>query len=97
MKGTFRIGEDGSVGYYPEAGYFPGKKGYRVNVDGDIDFPILGKLHVEELTVTEVTDLIKTKIQEGNYITDPLVSIEFLELQIYSSGSRGAQRYFFGR
>ncbi len=87
-EGTFRIGEDGSVDTYPEAG-LSREKGYRVNVDGDIDFPILGKLHVEGLTVTEVTDLIKTKIQDGNYITDPLVSIEFLNFKYTVLGAVG--------
>ena len=51
------------------------EKGYRVDVDGNIDFPILGKLHLEGLTVRNATELIKDRIIEGNYIKDPTVSI----------------------
>lgn len=50
-------------------------------MDGDIDFPILGILHVEGLTVSEVKDLIKKKIEKGSYMKDPLVSIEFLNFK----------------
>src|SRR5699024_816644 len=52
------------------------EKGYRVDVNGQIDFPILGKLYVEGMTVSQATELIKKQIQEGNYIKDPLVTIE---------------------
>ena len=50
-------------------------------MDGYIDFPILGKLRVEGLTVTQAIDLIKTRIEEGNYMKDPLVTIEFLNFK----------------
>lgn len=57
------------------------EKGYRVDVNGQIDFPILGKLYVEGMTVSQATELIKKQIQEGNYIKDPLVTIEFLNFK----------------
>ncbi len=57
------------------------EKGYRVDVNGNIDFPILGKLHVEGMTVNALKLLIKEKIMAGNYINDPLVSIEFLNFK----------------
>lgn len=56
-------------------------KGYRVNVDGNIEFPILGKLHVQGLKVSEVTELIKRRIIDGGYIKDPQVSLEFLNFK----------------
>ena len=37
-------------------------RGYLVGPDGMIDFPILGKLHVEGLSALQVADLIKKKI-----------------------------------
>lgn len=52
-----------------------------MDVDGNINFPILGKLHVEGLKVSEVTDLIRNRIIEGKYIKDPLVSLEFLNFK----------------
>ena len=77
--GTFRVGTDGSV--TADATSKVNEKGYRVDVDGNIDFPILGKLHIEGMKVSEVRDLIKTKIEEGEYMKDPLVSIEFLNFK----------------
>lgn len=56
-------------------------KGYRVDVDGNIDFPILGKLHVQGLKVSEVTNGIRDLIIKGNYIKDPQVSLEFLNFK----------------
>ena len=58
-------------------------------MDGDIDFPILGILHVEGLTVSELRDLIKEKIEKGDYMKDPLVSIEFLNFKYTVLGAVG--------
>ena len=62
---------------------------YRVDVDGNIDFPILGTLHVEGLRVSQVTEMIKNKIIEGNYIKDPQVSLEFLNFRYTVLGAVG--------
>lgn len=78
-SGSFRVGADGEVS--APSGSQPSDQGYRVDADGYIDFPILGKLHVEGLRVSEVTDLIRQKIISGNYIKDPLVSLEFLNFR----------------
>ena len=59
-SGSFRVGADGEVS--APSGSQPSDQGYRVDADGYIDFPILGKLHVEGLRVSEVTDLIRQKI-----------------------------------
>lgn len=65
------------------------EKGYRVDVDGKINFPILGELYVEGLTVNELTELIQKRIIEGNYIKNPLVSIEFLNFKYTVLGAAG--------
>ena len=85
--GTFRVGSDGNV--TTDATTRVNEKGYRVDVDGNIDFPILGKLHVEGLKVSEVRDMIKNRITEGNYMKDPLVSIEFLNFKYTVLGAVG--------
>lgn len=74
--GSFQVGTNGAVTEAAVA-----KKGYRVDVEGNIDFPILGKLHVEGLKVSEVTSMIRNRIIEGQYIKDPLVSLEFLNFK----------------
>ncbi len=78
QSGSFQVGSDGSVSSQATVSK---EKGYRVDVDGNIDFPILGKLHVEGLKVSELQQLIKDKIIEGNYIKDPIVSVEFLNFK----------------
>ena len=77
--GTFRIGVNGDVS--ADASSKVNEQGYRVDVDGNIEFPILGILHVEGLTVSEVRDLIRNRIEAGNYMKDPLISIEFLNFR----------------
>ena len=65
-------------------------KGYRVDVDGNIDFPMLGKINVEGRTLAEVTQLIKNGIIEGNYIKNPLVSVDFLNFKYTVLGAVGS-------
>ncbi len=77
--GSFHVGTNGEVN--ADATSKVNEQGYRVDVEGNIEFPILGKLHVEGLTVSEVRDLIKERIEAGNYMKDPLVSIEFLNFR----------------
>ena len=85
--GTFKVGADGDV--TADATTRVNEKGYRVDVDGNIDVPILGKLHIEGMTVNAVKQLISDKIEEGNYMKDPLVSIEFLNFKYTVLGAVG--------
>lgn len=86
--GVFRLDDDGSVSASGGTA-ISREKGYRVDVEGNIDFPILGKLHVEGLTIASATNLIKDKIKEGGYIKEPLVSIEFLNFHYTVLGAVG--------
>lgn len=70
-------------------------KGYRVDSEGNIDFPILGRLHVETLTLSQLTEMIKNKIVDGNYIKDPIVTAEFTNFKFFALGevnNRGEHR-----
>lgn len=53
---------------------------YRVNSVGDIDFPVLGPIHIAGLTREEVSDKIKSLIVGGGYIKDPIVTVNFVNL-----------------
>ena len=72
--GTFKMTDLGKAGV---SGTPVSNDYYRVDNDGDINFPVLGKLYVAGLTIPEATELIRQKIIEGNYIKDPIVTIEF--------------------
>lgn len=87
--GAFQVTASGTVSESSAS-----KRGYRVDVDGNIDFPILGKLHVEGLTVSEVTSMIRNRIIEGKYIKDPLVSLEFLNFRYSVLGAVGSTGTF---
>jgi len=63
--------------------------GYRVDLDGNIQFPILGTLHVDGLKVSQVTELIRQRIIEGKYIKDPLVTLSFLNFRYTVLGATG--------
>lgn len=88
--GAFQVGSNGVVS---ETSATP-KKGYRVDVNGDITFPILGRLHVEGLKVSEVTEMIRKRIIDGKYIKDPLVSLEFLNFKYSVLGAVGGNGTF---
>ena len=63
-----------------------GVLGYLVDTNGDIDFPILGKIHVAGLSRLELRDLIKEKLISGDYIKDPVVTVQFLNYKVSVMG-----------
>ena len=60
--------------------------GYLVDTEGNIEFPVLGKLHVEGLTRNQLRDLIKQKLIDEDLIRDPIVTINFLNFKISVQG-----------
>lgn len=60
--------------------------GYLVDSRGDIDFPILGKLHVEGLTRSQLIDQIKRRLVDEDLIKDPIVTVQFLNFKISVMG-----------
>lgn len=58
-----------------------GLLGYTVDSKGDIDFPVLGKINVVGLSREEIATMIKRKIIEINMIKDPVVTVDFSNLQ----------------
>lgn len=66
-------------------------KGYLVDNDGYINFPIVGKIHVAGLTKTECEDLVKSKIQPYLSRTEnPLVSVRMSSYRITVIGEVGS-------
>jgi polysaccharide export outer membrane protein len=77
QMGSYQISADGSVN---SAGVEV-NAGYRVDDEGNIVFPVLGKINVGGKTLKEVSETIETMIEEGGYIKSPEVSIEFLNFK----------------
>jgi polysaccharide export outer membrane protein len=64
---------------------------YLVDQDGNIDFPVLGTLHVEGLTRLKLQDQIKDLLIHGGYISDPFVMVRFRNFKIFFLGSNGGK------
>lgn len=60
--------------------------GYLVDTNGDIDFPILGKIHVEGMTRMELTGYIKKRLIDENLIKDPIATVQFLNFKVSVMG-----------
>ena len=88
--GAYRLSADGGVS---AAGVETVEQGYRVDADGNIIFPILGKIKVAGKSLKQVSDMIAGMISEGGYIRDPQVSIEFLNFKYTILGATGAGSY----
>lgn len=50
---------------------------YTVDKAGDINFPVLGKIHVGGMTRFEVADYIGKRLQDCELVKDPIVTVEF--------------------
>ncbi|MBU3010514.1 polysaccharide biosynthesis/export family protein [Polaribacter vadi] len=53
-------------------------QGYLVSKEGDIVFPIIGKINVVDKTTSELENYIKTILIDGNHVIDPTVSVRLL-------------------
>ena len=51
---------------------------YTVDAYGDIEFPVLGTLHIGGMRRTEVSEFIKKELIQRNLVKDPTVVVEFL-------------------
>ena len=63
---------------------------YLVDVNGDIDFPFLGRLHVAGLTRLQMQDTLASLLVTEGYITDPFVIVRFNTFKIFFLGSNRA-------
>ena len=55
---------------------------YTIDKDGNIDFPVLGVMHIEGMTVKEVKEDIAKRIIEMGYIREPIVKVELSNFKI---------------
>ena len=55
-------------------------QGYWVDPDGYIDFPVLGKLHVEGMTTTTLKDTLTQLISRS--VKEPIVNISFMNFYV---------------
>ena len=63
-------------------GYNQRLMAYSVDNEGMIDFPVLGKLEVAGLTRWELAEMIKKKLISGGYLSDAVVTVEFMNFKV---------------
>lgn len=52
--------------------------GYLVNLEGTVTLPVLGKISVKGLTLTEVESLLVKKLIDGQHLTEPIVTARLM-------------------
>ncbi|ALJ04019.1 sugar transporter [Pseudalgibacter alginicilyticus] len=62
---------------------------YLIDSEGNIDYPVLGKIKLIGLTVEEAKQLIKEKLSK-DYLKDPVINIRILNFRITVSGEVNA-------
>ena len=66
--------------------YSQGISGYLVDKDGNIDFPVLGIIHVEGLTRSDIAKVIKDRILDEGISKDAVVTVEYMNLKVSVTG-----------
>lgn len=68
------------------AGTSQGVSGYTVDAEGNIDFPVLGKIQVAGMKREEIAEHIKNELITKNLVKDPVVTVEFMNLCVSVMG-----------
>ncbi len=79
---TTRIGDTSNS----LSNYGQGLSGYTLDGNGDIDFPVLGKLHVGGMRREEVAAFIKDQLTGRSLAKDAVVTVEFMNLSVSVMG-----------
>jgi polysaccharide export outer membrane protein len=56
--------------------------GYLVNLNGDILFPVLGKIHAQGLTKSQLQALLTKQLVDSKQLVDPIVTIRQLNFRV---------------
>lgn len=55
---------------------------YTVDAYGDIEFPVLGTMHIGGMKRAEVAEYVKTELLQRNLVKDPTVIVDFLNRSV---------------
>lgn len=53
---------------------------YTIDRNGDIDFPVIGRLHVAGLTRDSISKMVKQRLADGQLLADGVVTVEYADL-----------------
>lgn len=63
---------------------------YAIDAKGNIDFPVLGTIHIAGMTREQVRAYIKEQLVTNNLVKDAIVTVEYVNLQISVLGEVNA-------
>ena len=64
---------------------------YLVDQNGDIELPVLGKIHAGGLTRLELQEKVQNMLVAGGFISDPYVMVRFRDFKIFFLGANGGK------
>ncbi len=67
------------------------RMGYLVDVNGNIEFPVLGELHVEGLTRLQLQDTIAARLLNNGYLSNPNVMVRLMNFKIFFLGTESGK------
>ena len=80
---TKYIGQQGEA---MNSTYSQGISGYLVDEDGNIDFPVLGSIHVAGMSRGEIAKFVKNELVSKNLVKDPIVTVDYMNLHVSVMG-----------
>lgn len=69
----------------PEGGIRPQQVDYLIDKDGEIDFPVIGKIKISGLSPTETRILLREKLSD--YLKDPIINIRIRNFTVTILGA----------
>lgn len=69
-----------------------GRQGdYLVDVNGNIQFPVIGEIQVSGMTRLELQDTLTALLKTGGYLSDAVVMVRFANFKIFFLGAEGGK------
>ena len=62
---------------------------YTVDKNGDIEFPVLGKLHIEGMNREQVAEMVRRELISRDLAKNPIVTVDYLNLAVSVMGEVG--------
>lgn len=67
------------------------RMGYLVDVNGNIEFPVLGELHVAGMTRLQLQDMITEQLKSNGYLSNFNVMVRFLNFKVFYLGTESGK------
>jgi polysaccharide export outer membrane protein len=72
---AYVLGRDDVIEIGLVGGGYPGGR-VRVQADGTVQLPFIGKVQVADHTTAEVSEMVRKALQQGQFFADPIVQVE---------------------